>query len=86
MFFSIIIPVYNAEISLNRCLYSVLSQTFDDFEVIVIDDGSQDKSHEIYKAFAKQDARVSIYTKKTKEYLRLETEGWKQLREIIFVL
>lgn len=66
MFFSIIIPVYNAEISLNRCLYSVLSQTFDDFEVIVIDDGSQDKSHEIYKAFAKQDARVKYIYQKNK--------------------
>ncbi len=58
MFFSFIIPVYNAEVTLNKCLSSILSQTFNDFEVIVIDDGSQDQSSNIYTALAKKDARL----------------------------
>ena len=44
MFFSIIVSVYNTEAYLDKCLQSILHQTFTDFEVILIDDGSQDKS------------------------------------------
>ena len=44
---SVIIPVYNVEKYLNRCLQSVLNQTYTEFEVILIDDGSTDKSGEI---------------------------------------
>jgi len=47
MFFSISVPVYNAEKYLDRCINSILSQTFSDFELILVDDGSTDKSLEI---------------------------------------
>ena len=50
---SIIIPVYNVEKFLNKCLDSILSQTFTDYELIIIDDGSTDRSGMIcdeYKA------------------------------------
>jgi len=49
--FSIIIPVYNVEKYIKRCLDSVFNQTYKDFEVIVIDDGSTDKSMEIVKRY-----------------------------------
>lgn len=47
MLFSIIVSVYNMELYLDKCLQSILHQTFADFEVILINDGSQDKSAEI---------------------------------------
>ncbi len=60
MFFSIIIPVYNVERWLSACLDSVLSQEFTDYEIIIVDDCSPDKSYEIYEAYAKQHTCISI--------------------------
>lgn len=48
---SVIIPMYNAENTITECLNSVLSQTYKDFEVIIIDDGSTDRSYEIVKDY-----------------------------------
>lgn len=50
---SVIIPAYNAEKFLERAIRSVLAQTFDDYEIIVVDDGSTDKTAEIAKSFKK---------------------------------
>lgn len=61
---SVIIPVYNAEKYLEECLVSVKNQTFKDFEVICMDDGSTDNSLQILKEFAKQDMRFNVYTQK----------------------
>lgn len=58
---SIIIPVYNVERYLEKCLHSVLQQTFQDFEVILIDDGSQDASGDICNQFAQKDSRITVY-------------------------
>ncbi len=57
---SVIIPVYNAEKYLSRCLDSVLSQTMDDFEVLCVDDGSTDASRVILEKYASRDKRVSV--------------------------
>lgn len=63
MLFSIIIPVYNAQEVLERCLESILSQSFCDFEVILVDDGSKDESGKICDEYAKKDLRIkSIHT------------------------
>ena len=53
-FFSVIIPVYNAEATLNRCLDSILAQKFEPFEVILIDDGSKDNSQKIAMDYQSQ--------------------------------
>lgn len=53
MFFSIVIPVYNVEKYLNECVDSVLCQSFSDYELILVDDGSTDKSGEICDEYAK---------------------------------
>ena len=60
MRFSLIIPVYNAEKTLSRCLDSILSQDFDDYEVLCIDDGSKDSSLKILEAYARRDSRIRI--------------------------
>lgn len=58
---SVILCVYNGEASLAEAIRSILAQTFRDFELIVIDDGSSDRSHSIASAFAKEDARVRVF-------------------------
>lgn len=61
---SVIIPVYNTAKYLAECLDSVLAQTFTDFEVICIDDGSGDNSAEILKEYAARDKRIKIISQK----------------------
>lgn len=60
---SIIIPVYNAEKYLCKCLDSIIKQTFTDFEVLLIDDGSTDNSGEICDYYAKLDNRITVFHK-----------------------
>lgn len=60
---SIIIPVYNAEKYLPRCIGSILSQAFTDFELMLIDDGSKDKSGEICDEYAAKDKRIRVFHK-----------------------
>lgn len=57
---SIIVPVYNVENMLKRCVDSIIAQTCPDFELILIDDGSQDKSGEICDAYEKMDKRIMV--------------------------
>ena len=57
---SVIVPVYNVAPYLSACLDSVLAQTFRDFELILVEDGSTDGSREIEEAYAAKDARVRL--------------------------
>ena len=57
---SVLIPVYNAEEYLRECLDSVLAQSFTDFELILCDDGSRDRSADICEAYAAKDKRVRV--------------------------
>ena len=60
---SIIIPVYNAEKQLERCIESVLKQDYTDFELLLINDGSSDKSGDICERYATSDARIRVVHK-----------------------
>lgn len=61
---SVIIPVYNAEKYLRKCLDSVCNQTYADWEVIAVDDGSKDNSYKILQEYAEKDSRFIVETKK----------------------
>lgn len=61
---SIIVPVYKAEAYLHRCVDSLLAQTFTKFEVLLIDDGSPDRSGEICDEYATKDNRIRVIHKK----------------------
>lgn len=60
---SIIVPVYNAEQYLKRCLSSIVSQSFKYFEILLINDGSTDGSFEICQKFAKADSRIRFFNR-----------------------
>ena len=63
MFFSVIVPVYKVEEYLADCIESVLNQTFSDFELILVDDGSPDHCPAICDAYAEKDSRVQVIHK-----------------------
>lgn len=63
MRFSIIVPVYNVELYLDQCVTSILKQKFTDFEVLLIDDGSTDRSAQMCDSYAKSDPRVRVFHK-----------------------
>ncbi len=63
MLFSIIIPVYNAEAYLDECIESILKQTYSDFELILVDDGSKDSSPAMLDGYAACDDRVRVIHK-----------------------
>lgn len=63
LLFSIIVPVYNTEKWLNKCIDSILSQTYKDFELILVDDGSTDGSEIICDNYKRKDSRVKVIHK-----------------------
>lgn len=61
MKYSVIIPVYNVEKYINRCVKSILSQRYNDLEIILIDNGSTDRSGSICDIYANEYANISVY-------------------------
>lgn len=61
-FFSIIMPVFNASVFLPECLDSILAQDFQDWEAILVDDGSSDSSVGIAEEYARRDPRIKVFT------------------------
>jgi glycosyltransferase involved in cell wall biosynthesis len=62
MLFSIIVPTYNSEKTIRNCISSILTQSFTNFEVILINDGSTDNTLEILEEYAKKDSRIKVYS------------------------
>lgn len=60
VFFSVIVPAYNVEAYVGRCIESILKQTFSKYEIIVVIDGSKDKSKEICSRYAAKDNRIRV--------------------------
>ncbi len=65
---SVLVPVYNVERYLGQCLDSLLAQTFENFELICVDDGSQDRSGAILDAYGASDPRIRVIHKKNTGY------------------
>ncbi len=63
MIISVIVPIYNAERYLSRCIDSILSQTFTDFELLLVNDGSHDNSDKICNEYASKDTRIRVFHK-----------------------
>ena len=60
---SVVVPIYNVEKYLGRCIESIINQTYQNLEIILVDDGSPDKCPEICDDFAKKDSRIKVVHK-----------------------
>lgn len=60
---SIIVPVYNVEKYIDRCINSIVNQTYNNLEIILVDDGSKDKSRELVDSWALKDTRIKVFHK-----------------------
>lgn len=69
---SIIVPVYNVEKYIAKCLDSLVNQTYLNIEILLIDDGSTDKSLSICKKYAAVDSRIKLFLKRMAAFLALE--------------
>lgn len=74
---SVVIPVYNAAKYLQRCVASVLCQTYTDIECILVNDGSKDKSLQLCQSFAKKDSRIIVVNKENEGVDKTRFEGLK---------
>lgn len=84
---SIIVPVYKAEKYLCKCVDSLLAQTFTDFEVLLIDDGSPDDSGKICDEYSIKDRRSVYFIKRMRELLQLVKWALIMLKaNILFML
>lgn len=72
---SVIIPVYNAEKYLEKCLDSIINQTFKDIEIIIINDESQDNSLQICRQFEKIDSRIKLIDKRNEGVSKARNTG-----------
>lgn len=77
---SVIIPVYKAELYLNRCINSVLDQTFQDFEILLINDGSPDHSGDICDEYSRKDNRVRVFHKENGGVSSARNVGLKEAK------
>ena len=78
MLFSIIIPLYNSEKSLKKCLKTIQDQAFEDFEVILVDDGSTDRSYSICQEYTKQDVRFKTIRQENQGPSAARNEGLRK--------
>ena len=60
---SVAIPVYNGETTLRKCVDSILAQTYENIEVILVNDGSTDRSEDICRSYEQIDPRVKVISK-----------------------
>lgn len=77
---SIIIPMFNGERYVRKCLSSILSQSLRQFEVIIIDDGSTDNSFEIAKQYSEKDKRVRVIRQKNSGPVCARVKGLKEIK------
>ncbi|PEA53590.1 hypothetical protein CON64_17220 [Bacillus pseudomycoides] len=72
---SIVVPIYNAGEKLHKCIKSILNQSFEDFELILVNDGSIDNSLTICKKYQQQDNRITVINKKNEGSIPTRRKG-----------
>ena len=72
---SVIVPIYKVEKYLNKCVKSIINQTYKNLEIILVDDGSPDNCGKICDKLAERDDRIRILHKKMEGYLQQEMQG-----------
>lgn len=77
MKFSVIVPIYKVEKYLSECIESILNQKYEDYELILVDDGSPDRCPEICDSFAKSNQKVKVIHKKNGGLSSARNEGLK---------
>ncbi len=77
---SVVVPVYNVEAYLGECLQSILDQTYENLEIIVIDDGATDSSHRIAARYARRDPRVRVFRQRNAGLGAARNAGMKRVR------
>ena len=77
---SIIVPVYNAEKYIKKCLDSILSSSLENIELIVIDDGSEDNSFSVCQSYAQKDSRVFAMKKRNEGRSKTRNLGLEYAR------
>ena len=75
MMVSIVVPVYNVQKYVGRCLDSLVSQTHEDIEIIVIEDGSTDGSRAVCEEYAKKDPRICLFTQENRGLAAVRNRG-----------
>ena len=63
MLISVIVPVYNVELYLSRCIQSIIKQTYKELEIILVDDGSTDLSGQLCEQWKEKDSRIIVIHK-----------------------
>ena len=85
MFFSILIPVYNTSIYLRECMESILNQSFKEYEVVLLNDGSTDNSGEIWDEYAKQYSFIRVIHKENEGLMMTRRRGFKEAKGDYFI-
>ena len=77
---SIVVPIYNAQKTLNRLMETILNQTWHDLDIILVDDGSTDDSLSIARTFEQQDSRVTVISQSNSGVSQARNHGMKKCR------
>ena len=72
---SVIIPVYNAQEGLSQCIDSLLDQTFSDYEIIILNDGSTDNSLEVIQNYASKNDSIRVIDKENEGVAKTRNRG-----------
>lgn len=72
---SVVVPIYNAEKYISKCVNSIIEQTYADFEILLINDGSTDKSLDLVESLSKQDDRIKVINQSNKGVTKARSKG-----------
>ena len=84
--FSIIMPCYNSEDYVDRAIQSCINQTFNDWELIIINDGSKDNTLNIINSYVSQDSRIAVFSKENGGYVSAVNYGLDRIKGKYFML